>query len=427
MPKKSEPTNNLSLWLTFAGGVIVAVITLIGGIYTVTTQSAIEATKVAAQRDIERDKVLLPLTVEAQRTQSAAQNISTSTVRTIPPSPSLTATFTPTRVATATFTPNATLKLPQSLGPESYSWVQRSPSNFPLSGAHYGIAYDSKRRVFVLYGGSPAWNTFSPETWEWDGRNWLHKQPPVSPSPRSQHTMSFDSRRGVVVLFGGNNGNVKLNETWEYNGNAWSPVQTDVAPPPMERGCSTFDEKRGLLVMFGGGDDNAGTAYDDTWTYDGMSWTKQKPLQSPHRRKGCAMAYDSKRDSVILFGGAGNSGSLDDTWEWNSSNWAERKMATRPPARQSHSLVYHSGLGMILAFGGDKGSCSVLYEDTWAWDGNRDSWQRLPTNNPGTHAVIMSAYSPQMDSVLLFGGWAGGNGNCRITTETWEYILTYQR
>ncbi|RIK63122.1 MAG: hypothetical protein DCC65_16345 [Planctomycetota bacterium] len=44
----------------------------------------------------------------------------------------------------------------------------------------------------------------------------------------------------------------------------------------------------------------------------------------PFRREGCALAYDSGRGVVILFGGhtsngLGFIGYLNDTWEWNGS------------------------------------------------------------------------------------------------------------
>jgi hypothetical protein len=74
MAKKTEQ-NNLGVWLLFIGGIVAGIITLATAIYNGTNQSAIEATKAAVQREIERDKLVLPLTLEAQRTLFAVQNI----------------------------------------------------------------------------------------------------------------------------------------------------------------------------------------------------------------------------------------------------------------------------------------------------------------------------------------------------------------
>ena len=41
-------------------------------------------------------------------------------------------------------------------------------------------------------------------------------------------------------------------------------------------------------------------------------------VQGPGARFAHAMAYDSQREVVVLFGGAPTPGTaLDDTWEWN--------------------------------------------------------------------------------------------------------------
>ena len=57
-------------------------------------------------------------------------------------------------------------------------------------------------------------------------------------------------------------------------------------------------------------------------------------------RSGTAMAYDSARQRIVLFGGLAahslQSGERADTWEWNGAAWIERQTPTRPPARAGH-------------------------------------------------------------------------------------------
>ena len=158
------------------------------------------------------------------------------TVTLVSASPSVTST--PTRVSTNIPAPTSThtatpvfTPTPKPM-PELYSWVQRNPSPFPLNGGNYGLAYDSRRNVYVVFGGSPVWDTYVPETWEWDGREWRNRRLSTSPSARSNHDMSFDSRRGVIVLFGGHQRGGNLNDTWEYDGSAWTQRQINAPPHP---------------------------------------------------------------------------------------------------------------------------------------------------------------------------------------------------
>ena len=58
-----------------------------------------------------------------------------------------------------------------------------------------------------------------------------------------------------------------------------------------------------------------GTYYNDTWGWDGIDWIQEFPEDNPSGRRNYAMAYDSKRDAVVLFGGY-NGDFLGDTWEY---------------------------------------------------------------------------------------------------------------
>lgn len=304
--------------------------------------------------------------------------------------------------------------------PEDYDWVKRTPFHSPGDRGNYAVAYDSRRGVIVLFGGIAGSTSSVGDTWEWDGGDWHEVQMPTAPASPWGPAMAYDSRRGVVVLFGGLNSQRRpVNDTWEYDGTSWRQVEPAASPSPRRESCAAYDAGSGELVLFGG-NNGSSEIYGDTWVYDGTAWTMRASATAPSPRGVCAMAYDPGRGGIVLFGGWGKTGSLDDTWEWRGGEWIELSSATRPPARGGHALVYHDRLGVVLMFGGDRGSCSTLYEDTWAWDGN--SWSALSASRPGTHSVIASAYMADRDAVLLFGGWAGGNGVCRVTSETWELV-----
>ena len=119
----------------------------------------------------------------------------------------------------------------------------------PNVGSGYAMAYDAARQVVVLFGWSG-----TVDTWEWDNTRWIKKTPPNAPSPRRLHAMVYDSARQVVVLFGG----IDLSRVVGLN---------------------------------------------DTWEYDGTTWTQRTPATAPSARYGHAMAYDSTRQVTVLFGG----------------------------------------------------------------------------------------------------------------------------
>jgi hypothetical protein len=86
----------------------------------------------------------------------------------------------------------------------------------PCPRRGHGMAYDSARGVTVLFGGDnapPGNHSYLGDTWEWDGNDWTQVSTD-GPSPR-RTTLAYDSARRVTVLFGGDDGVVK-DDTWEY-------------------------------------------------------------------------------------------------------------------------------------------------------------------------------------------------------------------
>jgi hypothetical protein len=81
-----------------------------------------------------------------------------------------------------------------------------------------------------------------------------------------------------------------------------------------------YDATRAEVVMFGGFD---GSMYNDTWTWDGTTWTEEHPGTKPAGRAYQGMTYDATRGNVVLFGGwdLNNSNVFGDTWTWNGTTW----------------------------------------------------------------------------------------------------------
>ena len=96
------------------------------------------------------------------------------------------------------------------------------------------------------------------------------------------------------------------------------------------------------IVMFGGFD---GTKLlNDTWTWDGTTWTERTIANPPSPRRGHAMATIG--DKVVLFGGSTGIGTetyANDTWTWDGTTWTPEVVSQSPPGRSSHAMATFPG------------------------------------------------------------------------------------
>jgi hypothetical protein len=232
------------------------------------------------------------------------------------------------------------------------------------------MAFDSQRGRVVLLtsiSGSP------PDTWEWDGTSWMMQYPSTAPTPVQGYAMAYDSQRGRTVVFGGqDNGGHRIAETWEWDGTSWTQRTPGSAPPPRYLHAMAYDTLRGRTVVFGGLD-NANNALGDTWEWDGANWIPGLSAQFPSPRINHAMVYDSQVARVVLFGGNVNFSPYyaADTWEWNGSTWTQDTSTPAPAGRTLHAMAYDSLRGRVVLFGG-LGLPNPL-GDTWEWNGGVSS------------------------------------------------------
>jgi hypothetical protein len=89
------------------------------------------------------------------------------------------------------------------------------------------------------------------------------------------------------------------------------------------------------------------------------------------------MAYDVASHNVVLFGGQTAGGDVNDTWIWNGTTWTERYRASGPPARDMAYVAYDAAAGTVLLFGGTNNGSFL--DDTW-----NGTWtEQQPANTPG--------------------------------------------
>lgn len=232
----------------------------------------------------------------------------------------------------------------------------------PGSSIGPGMVYDSDRHVTVLLdnGGN---------TWEWNGSSWVQRAPATSPPARVWTSMAYDSFRHRTVLFGGSaSGGVDLGDTWTYDGTNWAKMAPTSAPSARFGMAMSFDSVRDVVVLFGGR--VAGQRMNDTWEWDGANWTQRTPTTVPFPRFWHSMAYDAALGMTVMWGGDHIEpfllGPINDTWLWDGTNWTRDWTAATPIYRAGQAMAYDSGRGRIVLFGGtDEGSPGINYDDTW--------------------------------------------------------------
>jgi hypothetical protein len=153
--------------------------------------------------------------------------------------------------------------------------------------------------------------------------------PALSPSPRTGTCLAYDSTRHEIVLFAGKDvadPRNEFNDTWTFDGTTWLP-HTGLSSPPARYGANLVDDSaKQEVILFGGQSDVTQTIYNATWSWDGTAWQKLTPSSAPEPLAGRAGTYDGARAQIVLFGGAGSDqvGDLNETWTWDGSTWTRR-------------------------------------------------------------------------------------------------------
>jgi Galactose oxidase, central domain len=316
----------------------------------------------------------------------------------------------------------------------------------PVDRGFYASAFDPLRGQLVLFGGTTAAGGVAlGDTWVWDGASWTLKTPVNSPSARWGAAMAYDSVHAQIVLFGGisgpagsnNSTSVALSDTWVWDGVNWIQQSPATSPPARYLHTLGYDSHDGRAVLFGGTASSNSTifhgntvAMNDTWLWDGSNWSQSSPAASPTARSQSAVAYDSVRQRLILFGGANGgsaSSTLADTWAWDGSNWTHLFPSASPPARSGHALTFDPVAQQVVLFGGDPSSAAnhVLLggapsggedSDTWTWNGANWS-QQSPAVKPVGRAAMVANYDTARQEAVFFGGI--GNGLNPFNSDTW--------
>ncbi|MBL8724703.1 MAG: hypothetical protein JNK49_11690 [Planctomycetes bacterium] len=305
------------------------------------------------------------------------------------------------------------------------AWTLQAPQHRPPARAYAASTFDATRGEVLVFGGWSDANgiTMRNDTWAWDGLDWHERQSPSTPSARSSPGLAFDRNRGRAVLFGGTGPStsypgIPLGDTWEWDGVAWLARTPVHAPAPRLPGAMAYDETRGEVVLFGGGI-AYGPHYNDTWVWNGTDWVQRVTANAPSPRFASAMVFDAARGHLVLYGGRseglsgpGTMSRFLDTWTHDGVDWTRRSPAHDAQDRDFHQMTYDRRRQRVVLFG----SAYYLY-DTREWNGV--DW--YGSNNCPVELVSPTfVYDEVRDACVLTGGIGLGGWS----DQTWLYRKT---
>ncbi|MGE3173988.1 MAG: kelch repeat-containing protein [Planctomycetota bacterium] len=286
---------------------------------------------------------------------------------------------------------------------DSVDWSPTVLARTPAGSTRTPMIYDGARDRIVMLQESTA----AVSTWEHDGERW-HLAATAGPRGTSAFVYAPWLRRGV--LFRSDLQSPALvGETWSWDGAEWARIPTAAAPRTRQHTAMAADTRRRRIVLFGGSDRG------DTWEFDGATWRPGPPpsASTPPARSLHAMVYDPTRDRVVLHGGKAPDGQLPflygDTWAYRDGVWTQLPPQQQPvPVRAGHSMVFDPVRDRVVLFGGWHSSSTPYgYRETWVL--RDDTWSRLlrtaevlpaDTHGQRTHGLV---FDPRRGEPVLLG------------------------
>ena len=246
------------------------------------------------------------------------------------------------------------------------------------------------------------------------------------PPAREDAAMGYDPLRNNIILRTGGcldagQNPILCTDQWTLGQVTWDVQTPTTAITPRKGSIMAWLPTKGTLLLFGGQTDanSVGTAVNDLYSWSGTDWTKLTQAVSPSARTFSAMAYDSDRSVMVLFGGDDKTDNdQSDTWEYNGNTavWKQNTMiVTEPLEREGHGIVYDTKIKKIVMHAGLVKS--KFDRDTWTYDGN--DWTKL-TDNPAVpvHGYFAMVYDPVRKVTVLYGGETTNNVP---VGDTWEF------
>lgn len=228
--------------------------------------------------------------------------------------------------------------------------------------------------------------------WAWNGSAWVLRW--TEPALDGVGAIAYDRNRQACWSFGGSGYEDRL---WKWNGTTLTLIAND-SIGGRNYAAMAFDWKRDRLVVHGGRS-SAQTRYSSWGEFNPANQTWQIWQDGPiGRRYAHKMVYDPVRERCVLHGGfyLYNRG---DTWTWDGSSWV--LVNGNGPARYVANMAWDANRAQVVLHGGTTCCSEVEYPSTWTWQGG--PWQQCSLPGPARGYTNM-AFDLHRDRFVMPGG-----------------------
>lgn len=201
----------------------------------------------------------------------------------------------------------------------------------PSENSGNQLVWDSKREVVVMHGG---WlvEGITNDTWIWDGstRTWTNVTERLNENQKTPEIwgfqMVYDESRDRTIVFSAMNADWELsNDVYEWDGTQWITI-TPSGQGPFDRNrlLVAYDPTSQKVIAYGGGpSDDPFTFYNDTWTWDGSSWTLIHPGNDSFPLLGATdLVSIPNKKQLFTFGGSTNDPIKPNEFDNSDKTWA---------------------------------------------------------------------------------------------------------
>jgi hypothetical protein len=236
----------------------------------------------------------------------------------------------------------------------------------------------------------------------------------TDPTPFDRHSYSciaFAPEKNRLYMWGGANSSITngyIGDTWVYDftTKAWHDATGTTHPSNAFEQTSTYDPNTHRFVIYGGASASYGSA-DAAWLFDVNTelWEKATTASTPPARMSHSMVFDTQRRVSYVFGGGSYPNSGNEMWVFDASSRVWQRLLpqnTPPPVRRFASMAYDSRHDIVMVWGGINGS--TILNDTWIYRPSTKLWQQLlppasaPNANMSNEDLI---YDPDNDVFIL--------------------------
>jgi hypothetical protein len=171
-----------------------------------------------------------------------------------------------------------------------------------------------------------------------------------------------------------------------------------------------FDSRRNVLVVCGRETPSRGSY--QMWEYDGAKWLRKGDIPIGVSAQGdIKIAFDAPRNRLVLY--AARAKGTTETWEYDGKIWQQIKSAHQPVRcddgallqfdEQQHKTVLvgedRTGNGLLSWDGHEWGADGGLGTQTWLWDGN--DWTQVKGQQPPKANWGGMAFDPAHQQTVL--------------------------